>query len=264
MTLSLGHVFGLEGKVALVTGGGRGLGRTIAEGFLAAGAAKVYIASRDMAALEETAKKLSPEGKCVPIQVNLSSVEGCKALAAEIASREEKLHILVNNSGTAWGAPMKDFPESGWDKTFTLNLKSPFYLTGELREQLSKGGSHEDPARVINIGSVAGEVATSLGAYPYGLSKGAIHQLTQMQALEFADDHITSNAIAPGRFPSKMTEYVMEDKEAYAKEVEGIPLKRWGRDEDIAGTALFLAGASGSFITGAIIPVDGGSRLKRG
>lgn len=264
MTLSLNSVFGLEGKVALVTGGGRGLGRSIAEGFLAAGAAKVYIASRDLDALEETAKELSPDGNCVAIQANLAHLEGVRALAAEIASCEDKLHILVNNSGTAWGAPMKDFPEKGWDKTFDLNLKSPFYLTGELRELLSKGGTHEDPARVINIGSIAGEVATSLGAYPYGLSKGAIHQLTQMQALEFAGEHITSNAIAPGRFPSKMTEYVMEDKERYEKEVEGIPLKRWGRDEDIAGTALFLAGSSGAYVTGAIIPVDGGSRLSRG
>ncbi|MAK62509.1 MAG: 3-oxoacyl-ACP reductase [Ponticaulis sp.] len=264
MSLSLNTVFGLDGKIALVTGGGRGLGKSMAEGFLAAGAAKVYIASRDMEALEATAKELSPDGKCIPIRANLATVEGCKALAADFAKLEDKLHILVNNSGTAWGAPMKDFPEAGWDKTFQLNLKSPFYLTGELRELLKAAGTHEDPARVINTGSIAGEVATSLGAYPYGLSKGAIHQLTQMQALEFADDHITANAIAPGRFPSKMTEYVMNDEEAYAKEVQGIPLKRWGRDEDIAGTALFLAGASGAFITGAIIPVDGGSRLKRG
>ena len=262
MSLSLTSVFGIEGKIALVTGGGRGLGKTIAEGFLAAGAAKVYIASRDAEALEATAKELSPEGKCIAIPANLASVEGCKALGDELKARESKLHILVNNSGAAWGGPLTDFPEAGWDKVFNLNVKTPFYLTGELVGLMEAAGTHEDPARLINIGSIAGEVAASLGAFPYGLSKGAIHQFTQMMALELAPKHITSNAIAPGRFPSKMTEYVQKDKEAYDAEVQAIPLKRWGQEEDIAGTAVFLSSNAGAFITGAIIPVDGGARLR--
>lgn len=262
MSLTVPNVFNVNGKVALVTGGGRGLGKSIAEGFLAAGAAKVYIASRDAEALEATAKELSPEGKCIAIPANLATVEGVKALADEIKAREDKLHILVNNSGAAWGGPLTGFPEKGWDKVFDLNVKTPFYLTGELVDLMDAAGTHEDPARLINIGSIAGEVCSTLGAYPYGLSKGAVHQFTQMMALELAPKNITSNAIAPGRFPSKMTEYVMNDKERYDAEVEGIPLKRWGQDEDIAGTALFLAGPSGAYITGAIIPVDGGARLR--
>lgn len=157
MSLSLQSIFGIEGKIALVTGGGRGIGRCIVEGFLEAGAAKVYIASRDEAALAGTARELSPDGKVIAITANLGTVAGCKALAEEMAKRENKLDILVNNSGASWGAALEDFPESGWDKVFMLNLKAPFYLTAGLLPLLKASGTHEDPARIINIGSIAGQ-----------------------------------------------------------------------------------------------------------
>lgn len=264
MTLQITDLFGLSGKVALVTGGGRGLGKMIAEGFLSAGAARVYIASRDGAALEETATELSGEGRCIAVTADLSTQAGCRALADEIGAREARLDILVNNSGAAWAAPLETFPEHAWDKVFQLNLKAPFYLTAALLPLLSAAATPEDPARIVNVGSVAGEVASSLGAYPYGLSKGALHQLTQMMAAEFASRNITVNALAPGRFPSKMTKNITEDERLYAAEVSTIPLRRFGRPEDIAGAALFLTTCAGAFITGIVLPVDGGALLQRG
>ncbi|PHR55547.1 MAG: 3-oxoacyl-ACP reductase [Robiginitomaculum sp.] len=257
--MELNELFGLAGKTALITGGGRGIGRMMAEGFIRAGASKVYIASRNQTVLEQAAAELSDDGRCIPIAADLSTHDGIAKLVSELSAREEKLDILINNSGAAWGAPMTDFPEKAWDKVFQLNLKAPFYLTAGLLPLLEKSGTADDPARIINIGSIAGEVSNSLGAYPYGLSKGAIHQLTKMMAKEFASRHITANAIAPGRFPSKMTKNITSDEEAFKKEVATIPLGRFGRDSDIAGTALFLAARSGAFITGAVIPVDGGS-----
>ncbi len=262
MSLSLQSVFGLEGKVALVTGGGRDIGRSIVEGFLEAGAAKVYIASRDEAALKETADELASIGTVIPVTADLASVEGCRALAEAMKAQEDKLDILVNNSGAGWGAPLEDFPEKGWDKVFMLNLKAPFYLTAALLPLLKAAGTHDDPSRVINIGSIAGQSTASMSAYPYGLSKGAVHQLTDMLANELAEVHITVNAIAPGRFPSKMTKYVMDDKEAYNAEVAEIPLHKWGEPQNIAGAALYLAGPSGSWVTGSHLKVDGGTMLR--
>ena len=262
MSLSLQSIFGIEGKIALVTGGGRGIGRSIVEGFLNAGAAKVYIASRDEAALSETAADLASLGEVIPIVANLGNVAGCKALADEMASREARLDILVNNSGAGWGGPLEDFPEAGWDKVFMLNLKAPFYLTAGLLPLLKAAGTHDDPARIINIGSIAGEWKASMSAYPYGLSKGAVHHLTDMLAKELAEAKITVNAIAPGRFPSKMTKYVMEDQEAYDREVAEIPLHKWGEPQNIAGAALYLASAAGSWVTGSHLKVDGGTMLR--
>lgn len=256
---TLQDIFGLSGKVALITGGGSGIGRMMAEGFLSAGVDRVYIASRKLAGLEQAASEMSPDGKVIAVAADLSSKDGIDALVKEISSREDKLDILVNNSGAAWGAPMTNFPETAWDKVFQLNLKAPFYLTAGLLPLLQAAGTKDHPSRVINIGSISGEISNSLGAYPYGLSKGAVHQLTQMMAKEFAPKNITANAIAPGRFPSKMTEYVTNDKEAYAKETAGIPLGRFGCPTDIAGAAIMLAARSGSYLTGAVIPVDGGS-----
>ncbi|MBA3069233.1 MAG: SDR family oxidoreductase [Hyphomonas sp.] len=264
MTLQIDRLFGLSGKVALVTGGGRGLGKMIAEGFIAAGAARVYIASRNAAALEETAAEISGEGRCIALAADLSTVAGCKALAAEISSRETRLDMLVNNSGAAWAAPLENFPEHAWDKVFQLNLKAPFFLTAALLPLLGAAATPGDPARIVNVGSVAGEVAKSLGAYPYGLSKGALHQLTQMMAAEYAARHITANALAPGRFPSKMTKNITEDENLYAEEVAAIPLGRFGRLEDIAGAALFLTSNAGAYVTGVVLPVDGGAALNRG
>lgn len=259
----LQSLFGLDGKVALITGGGRGLGRMIADGFLSAGAARVYIASRDEAELKAAAHELSPEGRCVAIAANLATEAGCSALAQEIALREDKLDVLVNNSGASWVAALEAYTEAAWDKVFQLNLKAPFFLARALRPNLEKAAAKGEASRLINIGSVAGEIAESMDAYAYGLSKGALHQLTRMLAKEFAP-RIAVNAIAPGRFPSKMTKAVLEDPARYESEIASIPLNRWGVADDIAGAALFLASRAGGYASGAIIPLDGGVLLGTG
>ena len=257
----LQELFGLEGKVALVTGGGTGLGRAIATGLLGAGAAKVYIASRKLGALEAAAKEMDPDGRCIALSADLSNVDGCKNLAAAFLEREPKLDILVNNSGGGWSAPFDTFPEAGWDKVMNLNLKGPFFLTQALVGALAAAGSDGDPARVINIGSVAGEIPNGSGTYPYGLSKSALHHMTQMLALDLAPRRINVNAIAPGRFTTKLTSYVSDDPEWYAKEIAMIPLNRYGSDPDIQGLAILLSSKTGAYITGATMTVDGGTKL---
>lgn len=259
----LNRLFGLDGKVALVTGGGRGIGRMIAEGFIAAGAARVYIASRDGDALAKAADEIAPDGRCVAISADLANEAGCVALAESIAAREPKLEVLVNNSGASWVAPLDTFPEAAWDKLFQLNLKAPFFLIRAFAPLLEKGGVEDDPARIINIGSVAGMIANSMSTYPYGLSKGALHQLTRMLAKELAP-RITVNAIAPGRFPSKMTKAISDDAARLKAEEAMIPLGRWGRPDDAAGAAVFLASRAGAYVNGAILPLDGGVMLTVG
>jgi NAD(P)-dependent dehydrogenase (short-subunit alcohol dehydrogenase family) len=256
---SLAHLFGLEGKVALVTGGGRGIGRMIAEGFIAAGAERVYIASRDGDALSSTAIEMAPDGRCIAIAADLATEAGCLGLAAAIAAREGRLDILVNNSGASWIAPLETYPEAAWDKLFQLNLKAPFFLTRALTPLLEKSAA----ARVINIGSIAGEMAESMNTYAYGLSKGALHQLTRMLAKELAPRRIAVNAIAPGRFATRMTKAISEDATRLAAEEAAIPLGRWGCADDMAATAVFLAAHGGAYITGAILPLDGGVLLMR-
>lgn len=261
---TLQALFGLDGKIALVTGGGRGIGRMIAEGFIAAGAARVYIASRDEDELVKAAAEIAPDGRCVALVANLATEVGCTELAGDIAEREQKLDILVNNSGASWVAPLDAYPEAAWDKVFQLNLKAPFFLARALAPSLENAARDCDPARIINIGSVAGKIADSMGAYAYGLSKGALHQLTRMLALEFASRRIAVNAIAPGRFPSKMTKSVLEDRARYEAELASIPLKRWGVADDIAGAAVFLASRAGAYSTGGILSLDGGVMLATG
>jgi NAD(P)-dependent dehydrogenase (short-subunit alcohol dehydrogenase family) len=200
----------------------------------------------------------------VALVANLATEAGCIKLAQEIAARERKLDILVNNSGASWLAPLEAYPEAAWDKVFQLNLKAPFFLARALAPCLEDAASDSDFARVINIGSVAGEIAGSMGAYAYGLSKGALHQLTRMLALEFAARRIAVNAIAPGRFPSKMTISVLEDPVRYEAELASIPLKRWGVADDIAGAAVFLASRAGAYSTGTILLLDGGVLLTTG
>ena len=256
--MHLQRLFGLDGKVALVTGGAGGLGQAITAGLLEAGAARVYIASRKLQALERVADTLAKDGRCVAIEADLSSVAACRKLVEQIGSREKKLDILVNNSGAAWSAPFEEFPESGWDKLFQLNLKAPFFLTQSLVPLLAKATSAEDPSRVINIGSVAGNIAYGKGTFAYGLTKSALHHATEMLSLELAPQNITVNAIAPGRFATKMTRYVTDDTPRYRAETDMIPLHRWGADDDIAGTTIFLASRAAAYITGAIVPVDGG------
>jgi len=249
------NLFDVSGKVALVTGGSRGIGEMIAEGYVANGV-KVYISARKADACNATAERLSERGECISIPADLSTVEGVTALADEIKSRESQLDILVNNAGATWGASIEEFPEAGWDKIMDINVKGPFFLTQALLPLLEASGSHEDPARIINVGSIDGLNVNKMGTYSYGPSKAAIHHLTRTFASHLAGRHITANAIAPGPFPSKMTAGVAK---VMGDEITaGVPLKRWGEPADMAGAAIYLASKAGAYVSGAIIPVDGG------
>jgi NAD(P)-dependent dehydrogenase (short-subunit alcohol dehydrogenase family) len=255
------NLFSMRGKVCLITGGSRGLGRSIAQGFLEAKAARVYITARKADACEAAARELSQYGECVALPGDIATGDGLQALVATLKERESHLDVLVNNAGTAWGAAFGEFPEKGWDKVMDLNARSPFFLTQALTPLLTKNASAEQTAAVINIGSIAAIVGRGLDSFSYAASKAAIHQLTRVLATELADRHVRVNAIAPGRFYSKMTEYVSQDQEALDRELATIPLHRWGEGPDIAGVAILLASAAGAFITGEIITVDGGTAL---
>ena len=252
--------FSLAGRTALVTGGTRGIGLMIAKAFVEAGA-HVYVCARDGEACVQTATELSALGQCTGITANLSSEEGVQALAAELAGRIGKLDILVNNAGTTWGAPLDSYPAKGWEKVMQLNVTSVFGCIQQLLPLLRKAGSADCPARVINIGSVAGISAMSEQAYAYGPSKAALHQLSRILAKELVAEHINVNVIAPGRFPSKMTRFIAEDEAALAADTALIPMKRWGREAEMAALALSLAGCAGAYMTGAILPIDGGFHL---
>jgi NAD(P)-dependent dehydrogenase (short-subunit alcohol dehydrogenase family) len=248
-------LFDVSGKVALVTGGSRGIGEMIAEGFVANGV-KTYISARKAEACDATAARLSETGECISIPADLSSAEGIAALADEIKGREDRLDILVNNAGAAWGEPIETFPETAWDKVMTINVKSPFFLTQALLPLLEKAASADDPARVIMVGSIDGLNVSMMPTFAYGPSKAAVHHLARTLASHLAPRNITANAIAPGLFPSQMTAKVIERMgEQIAK---GTPLKRHGRPEDMAGVAIYLASRAASFVTGVVIPVDGG------
>ena len=249
------ELFNVAGKLALVTGGSRGIGEMIAEGFVAAGV-KTYISSRKADACNATAERLSKQGECISIPADLSTMDGITHLANEIKAREAKLDILVNNAGATWGAPIEEFPESGWDKVMDINVKGPFFLTQALLPLLEEAASPEDPARIINVGSVDGLNVNKLGTYSYGPSKAAIHHLTRTLASHLAERNITANAIAPGPFPSKMTAGIAQ---AMGEEIrKNVPLKRWGEPADMAGAAIYLASKAGAYVSGAVIQVDGG------
>ena len=254
-------LFSMADKICVITGGSRGLGFYMARGFLEAGAARVYITARKADACIKAAGELSQFGECIAIPGDISSMDGIKELAATLAEKEESIDVLVNNAGAGWGAPLEEFPEKGWDKVMDLNVKTPFFLTQALLSLLKQGKSPDRTASVINIGSIAGMVGNSISNYSYGPSKAAIHQVTRNLARDLADSHIRVNAIAPGRFFSKMTEYVSKNKTLFEEECAAIPLHRWGKAEDIAGVAIMLASRAGAFITGQIIPVDGGTTL---
>ncbi|HLU05858.1 MAG TPA: SDR family oxidoreductase [Woeseiaceae bacterium] len=254
-TASMENLFDLSGKVALVTGGSRGIGEMIASGFVALGV-RTYISSRKADVCDATAGRLSEAGECVSIPADLSSMAGINHLAGELSAREERLDILVNNAGAVWGEPMDDFPESGWDKVINVNLKSPFFLTQKLLPMLEKGASHEDPARVINIGSIDGLHVTDLPTFSYGASKAGLHHLTRILALHLAERHINVNAIAPGPFETKMMAHTL--KTAGDKIIKRVPRKRIGQPADMAGAALFLSSMASSYVTGVVLPVDGG------
>ena len=251
----MNDLFSIDGKVALVTGGTRGIGLMIARGFVEAGA-KVYVASRKEDAVAAAEQELGEIGEAVGLAADLSTKEGCDALAAAIAEREERLDILVNNAGANWAAPIDEFPDSGWDRVLDLNVKGVFHLTRALLPQLRAAGDADDPARVINIGSIDGIHVPMFETYAYSSSKAAVHQLTRHLAKRLASEHITVNAVAPGPFESKMMEWTLEQ---FREQIEqSCPLGRIGRPEDMAGVAIYLASKAGSYVTGAIIPVDGG------
>lgn len=248
------ELFSLDGKTALVTGGSRGIGRMIATGLVQAGAA-VYVASRKIADCEAVAAELSKEGRCIAMGANLSTEDGCRSLADALADREPHLDILVNNAGATWGAPIEEFDEAAWERVLALNVKGVFHLTKFLLPLLRAAGTEEDPARVINIGSIDGIHVPVLETYSYSASKAAVHQLTRHLARRLAPA-ITVNAIAPGPFESKMMAATLE---TFGEQIAAsAPLKRIGRPDDMAGAAVFLASRAGSYLTGAVIPVDGG------
>ncbi|HXF50621.1 MAG TPA: SDR family oxidoreductase [Dehalococcoidia bacterium] len=251
----MNDLFSIEGKVALVTGGSRGIGLMIARGFVEAGA-RVYISSRKADVCEQVAQELSQAGACVALPADLSSEAGCRQLADAIAAREDRLHILVNNAGANWAAPLAEYPDSGWDKVMNLNVKGVFHLTRFLVPLLERAASDDDPARVINIGSIDGLQAPALETYAYSASKAAVHHLTRVLAHQLAPKRITVNAIAPGPFESKM---MAETLRRFGDAIRAsCPLGRIGRPEDMAGTAIYLASRAGAYLTGAVIPVDGG------
>jgi NAD(P)-dependent dehydrogenase (short-subunit alcohol dehydrogenase family) len=245
-------LFRLDGRVALVTGGSRGIGKMIAAGFLAQGA-RVYISSRKAAACEEAAAELGE--RCIALPQDVSTVEGCKALAAAIGEREGKLDILVNNAGVAWGAPFEEFPESGWDKVMNLNLKSPFFLTQALYEPLKAAAAGGRPAKVINITSIDGQRLNPWDTYSYHASKSALIYLTKRMAARLIRDGINVTSIAPGAFASEMNRAARDHGDAVAL---AIPAKRIGHDEDMAGAAIYLASRAGDYVVGETITVDGG------
>lgn len=252
--------FSLAGRTALVTGGSRGIGRMIAKGFLQAGA-RVIICSRKMDECEATAKELSEYGECLALSADLSSEEGARGLYKDLQAHCQQLDILVNNAGTSWGAPLEDFPVKGWEKVMQLNVTSVFSCIQQLLPLLRQAGSENSPARVINIGSVAGISAFGEQAYSYGPSKAAVHQLSRILAKELVGEHINVNVIAPGRFPSKMTSHIQSDPAALAEDCKHIPMQRWGREEEMAALAIMLASTAGAYMTGNIIPIDGGFTL---
>ena len=248
-------LFSVAGKAAVVTGGSRGIGRMIAEGYVRSGV-RVYITARKAEACEQTAEELREFGSCEALPADLSTEAECNRFAGQILEREPSLHILVNNAGATWGAPIDEFPDSAWDKVLAVNVKGVFHLTRALLPGLRAAASHEDPARVINIGSIDGIQVPLLETYAYSASKAAVHQLTRHLAKRLAPEHITVNAVAPGPFPSKMMAATLA---AFSDEIVAkCPMGRIGRAEDMAGIAIYLASRAASYVTGTVIPVDGG------
>jgi NAD(P)-dependent dehydrogenase (short-subunit alcohol dehydrogenase family) len=253
-------LFAVKGKTAVVTGGSRGIGLMIARAYVEAGA-RVYISSRKAEVCEQVAEELSHAGECVALPADLSSEEECRRLAAAVADRERQLHVLVNNAGATWGAPLREFPASAWDKLLDLNLKAPFFLTRALLPLLEAAAAPDDPARVINVGSIDGLTVPAFPTYAYAASKAGLHHLTRVLARELGPSGITVNAVAPGPFESKMMAQTLRD---FGEQIAASsPLGRIGRPDDMAGVALYLAGRAGAYVTGAVIPVDGGIATTR-
>ena len=251
-------LFGVRGKVALVTGGTRGIGLMIAEGLVRAGA-RVYVSSRKLDACAETEGFLGELGECIAIPGDLRDVAGCEALAAAFARREHKLHILVNNAGLTWSLPVDEFTEKAWDRVVDLDVKSPFFLTQKLLPAIRAAASHEERASIVNISSVNAVKPSALSNYSYVAAKAGLCQLSAQLARDLMADHINVNVIAPGPFKSKMTAPLFATEEQDRRMIESFPMKRWGRMEDAAGLTIFLSSRAGSYLTGQTIPCDGGA-----
>ncbi|MBQ0904557.1 glucose 1-dehydrogenase [Micromonospora sp. U21] len=251
------QLFSVEGKTVLVTGGSRGIGLMIAQGFVRAGA-HVIISSRKADVCEAVAKELSAEGRCEAIPADLGADAGAESLAAAVQERFPRLDVLVNNAGATWGAPLENYPEAAFDKLWAVNVKAVFRLTTALLPALRAAASADDPARVINIGSIDGIRVPWMEVYAYSATKAAVHMLTRSLAHQLAGEQITVNAIAPGPFESKMMAFALNDPTSRASIEQQVPLGRIGRPEDMAGTAIYLSSRAGAYLTGAVIPVDGG------
>jgi 2-deoxy-D-gluconate 3-dehydrogenase len=254
------NLFSLRGRVALITGGSRGIGKIIAKGFIASGA-RVYISSRKASVCEETARELSSGGGfCQALPIDVSTNEGITVLSQAFAAREKKLDILVNNAGTAWLAEFDAFPEKGWDKVVDLNMKTPFFLTQALAPQLRAAATRERPAKVINIASIDGIAVNPQETYSYAASKAGLIHLTSRMALRLVSENIVVSAIAPGAFASDMNINARDHADEVAKR---IPSGRIGTEEDMAGAAIFLASRAGDYVVGSTLIVDGGVSYTR-
>lgn len=250
----MSDLFSIAGKTALVTGGSRGIGLMIARGYVEAGAT-VYISSRKASVCDEVAAELATIGTCISLPADLSTEEGCKGLADELAKRIDRLDILVNNAGATWGAPLADTDEAAWERVLSVNVKGVFHLTRFLTPLLQAAGTADEPARIINIGSIDGIHVPLMETFSYSASKAAVHQLTRHLAKRLAPT-VTVNAIAPGPFESKMMAATLD---AFGEQIaDSAPMKRIGRPDDMAGTAIYLASRAASYVTGVILPVDGG------
>ena len=251
--MDFAKLFSLEGKIALITGGSRGIGKMFVEGFVAAGCERVYITARKTQVVEETAAQFGD--KVIGLPGDISRMEGIEELAAEIARRETRLDILVNNAGVAWGNTFEEFPEIGWNKVMDLNVKTPFFLTQKLHGLLKAAATADRPAKVINIASIDGLRPNPWDTYSYQASKAALIHLTKRMAARLIKDNIVVSGIAPGAFPSEMNKAAARNPEGSAK---GIPSRRVGVAEDMAGGAIYLASRAGDYVVGTTIPIDGG------
>lgn len=259
-------LFGVRGKTALVTGAATGIGRMMAEALVQAGA-RVLIASRKGEACETVAKELNAlgaSGSAEGFAGDVSTADGCARLGEEVKRRTDKLHILVNNAGKSWGASYEEFPFEAWDKVMSVNVAGLFTVTRDMTPLLKAAATEDDPARVVNIGSVAGHTPTGDLVYSYSASKAAVHHLTQILAKELARSHITVNALAPGPFVSNMTKHFMRSDETRKQIAHDCPMGRIGVPSDIQGCVLFLCGKSGAYVTGGVIPVSGGINVNHG
>ncbi|WP_299483526.1 SDR family NAD(P)-dependent oxidoreductase [uncultured Roseibium sp.] len=259
-------LFGLSGKTALVTGGATGIGRMAAEGLVAAGA-RVFIASRKEEACRSAASELNAagySGSAEGFGGDVASEEGIDALVADVSARTGQLDILMNNAGTSWGMTLGDFPYFAWERVMQLNVTGLFHLTQSLLPLLEAAASDDDPARVVNVGSVMGETPHGDRAYSYAASKAAVHHLTRILAKELAEKRVTVNALAPGPFISKMTAFATADEDVRGRVGAQVPLGRVGRPEDISAALQFLCGRGGSYVTGAILPISGGINVETG